>query len=1004
MMRYGNLRKSLILLLFASSSLAYSQNQAFDYAFRQDFNDDPLGTYVNDTWAEDWGHPNWSNSDNGFGYILSGESNYLEIPFPKNSFFFDGSGVQWQTLFDKGYDELYFSYRIRISDGFQNEDLHAKLPGLSGGASNAGGSIPDGTDGWSGRYMLESGRPCVYLYHPELYLSYGDSYAVPDKTYYGDMVCFNVPDLTAGKWYVITQRIVMNTPGNHDGIVEGFINGKMVVQRKGIRFRDISSLMIDRIYFSNFLGGSGIPPTKDEYIDYDDFCAFQYADNMDVPRGNTPSPADRILILPYKDEFDQNWKTTLQTTTNSATSVSVSWQPYMFEVSYSLERKSESDAGFTKIASLEYDKTSYTDVNLDPSTSYTYRIIADGISTDEKSATTFALHIPAFPTNLNAQSINKQDISLTWSDNSDNETGFELYIGSNSSGDFTLLSNLSDNTVSYAITGLTPGTTYFFKIRSYNEDGNSVFSDVLQVTTIALNLPNAPTNLTATEIGFNSASLKWNDNANNERGYKLERTGPDNATKMTFNLAANSSSFADTGLVYNSSYTYVVHAFNDDGTSGYSQTLSVALVHISPPPAPSLLETKNFTDNSITIKWNDNSANESGFVVMRSPVIDLADVSTINVNANDTMYVDNNLAPNTAYVYTVQAINQIGNSPASNRKIASTLSFAETKRVKNGLIAYYNFGYNPYNLISDLSGYGEPLDLQILQPTSVQWNEFNRLVIKSNTTLVSTAPAKKIVSAIKETDEVTVECWIRPAEPFTSGDSRVVSLANNNNDIGFVIDQYYNSSETKTLNYGSRLSTVSTSQAGFPEIATDRKNAYLNLQQVVFSHDSLGNETVYINGEVTAKDYRSSTMDNWKDNFYLRLGNESDQSLPWTGTYYIMAIYNTALSPRQVKLNYAAGPCDSLLNNGMNYQMNIYPNPASEFVNIEISPDESLDYIPATTLRMQDLTGRLFYEESIFNPNISFSKSFDIRSFPKGMYIVTVISGKISKSAKFIVQ
>jgi hypothetical protein len=88
----------------------------------------------------------------------------------------------------------------------------------------------------------------------------------------------------------------------------------------------------------------------------------------------------------------------------------------------------------------------------------------------------------------------------------------------------------------------------------------------------------------------------------------------------------------------------------------------------------------------------------------------------------------------------------------------------------------------------------------------------------------------------------------------------------------------------------------------------------------------------------------------------------------------------------------------------MNYQISIYPNPASEQVNIQIVPDKSLDYIPPTMIRMQDLTGRVFYEEHVFNPNNQSLNVYDVKSLPKGLYIIQVISGSQSKSTKLIVQ
>lgn len=97
-----------------------------------------------------------------------------------------------------------------------------------------------------------------YLYYPDLFRHFGDSLPIPEKKYYGAGPLLNAGFiLKPNVWYTVTQRVVLNTPGKSNGLVEGFINGKKCAQQTGIRFRDVSDLTIDRIYFANFLGGSG---------------------------------------------------------------------------------------------------------------------------------------------------------------------------------------------------------------------------------------------------------------------------------------------------------------------------------------------------------------------------------------------------------------------------------------------------------------------------------------------------------------------------------------------------------------------------------------------------------------------------------------------------------------------------------------------------------------------------------------------------------------------------
>lgn len=283
----------------ATSYLSLVNSSKFNMVFSQDFNNDATGTYKETEWKADWNNPSWANHNLGYGTIVaSGSNKYLKQSYPAGAFGVS-KGYQWQAKFSKGYNELYFSYKVKFSSGFTNTNLHGKLPGLSGGASNSGGYLPNGTDGWSARYMFHGTMVNFYLYYPEVYKMFGDSKPVSGKTYYGAGPTLN-PGFTlkTDTWYTVTQRIVMNNVGKADGLVEGFINGKLCAVKTGLRFRDISTLMIDRIFFANFFGGSGVAPTKTESISFDDFFVYTYASSVSIARNNVPNPAGTTIILP----------------------------------------------------------------------------------------------------------------------------------------------------------------------------------------------------------------------------------------------------------------------------------------------------------------------------------------------------------------------------------------------------------------------------------------------------------------------------------------------------------------------------------------------------------------------------------------------------------------------------------------------------------------------------------------------------------------------------------
>jgi hypothetical protein len=86
-----------------------------------------------------------------------------------------------------------------------------------------------------------------------------------------------------------------------------------------------------------------------------------------------------------------------------------------------------------------------------------------------------------------------------------------------------------------------------------------------------LNPPGTPSGLTATAVSGSQINLLWTDNATNETGFIVARTtvsgGP--YTNLA-SLAANATSYANTGLPTNTTYYYVVRATNSYTASANS--------------------------------------------------------------------------------------------------------------------------------------------------------------------------------------------------------------------------------------------------------------------------------------------------------------------------------------------------------------------------------------------------------------------------------------------------
>jgi hypothetical protein len=114
------------------------------------------------------------------------------------------------------------------------------------------------------------------------------------------------------RWYNITIRLVVNTftgsTQDQNGLIEGFVNGYLVGQQTGLNllgYDDIND-PINHVRIRCFYGGGSSPPIHDdEWIYLDDWVFWQYDNEADVPRGNTPSPEGRILSLPPEADIDK---------------------------------------------------------------------------------------------------------------------------------------------------------------------------------------------------------------------------------------------------------------------------------------------------------------------------------------------------------------------------------------------------------------------------------------------------------------------------------------------------------------------------------------------------------------------------------------------------------------------------------------------------------------------------------------------------------------------------
>ena len=256
------------------------------------------------------------------------------------------------------------------------------------------------------------------------------------------------------------------------------------------------------------------------------------------------------------------------------------------------------------------------------------------------------------PSGASASAFSSTQIDITWQDNSQNESGFDVQRSPDPSGTFWPVGASAANAVTYRDQGLAPSTQYCYRVRAIRSSpGNtsfSAFSNIVCLTTP----PPPPANASGAKAVASTGTgvtLSWTDNSWNEDGFRLYSSSDGTGWTLAGTVSPNTESWV-TAL----SACYRVVAFNVGGEAPPSN------VACAIPAQATGAKALPASPTSVTVSWTDASPNESGFRVYRSP-----DGTTwtpaATVAANVTSWFTDQPA-----CYRVVAFNGYGDAPASN--------------------------------------------------------------------------------------------------------------------------------------------------------------------------------------------------------------------------------------------------------------------------------------------------------------------------------------------------
>lgn len=120
----------------------------------------------------------------------------------------------------------------------------------------------------------------------------------------------------------------------------------------------------------------------------------------------------------------------------------------------------------------------------------------------------------------------------------------------------------------------------------------------------------------------------------------------------------------------NGKWAVAAGSFSPRETGPYTLTLTCSETQANTPAAPTGLQATAVSSTEIDLSWQDNSNNETGFIVEALINGSFQQIGT--VNANFTAARITNLTPQTSYTFRIRARNANGTSAPSNQVTATT--------------------------------------------------------------------------------------------------------------------------------------------------------------------------------------------------------------------------------------------------------------------------------------------------------------------------------------------
>ena len=341
------------------------------------------------------------------------------------------------------------------------------------------------------------------------------------------------------------------------------------------------------------------------------------------------------------------------------------------------EVQQQSGDSWGAVATLAADATSHTVTGLTGGTSYTFRIrlATSSGNADSHPVSAIALAPPRPVAGLTVSDTTRTSVELSWTLPAQGTGvtvgGVEVQykLGASWSTAWSTVATLAADATSHTVSGLTPGTSYAFRIRIATNNGHA---ESRSVRASAMPSPRPATGVTVSYVKTAGFGVSWTIPAQPE-GVSVTEVVP----YLVYDrgmvgpvLPADATSYEAAGLTPATTYTVLIELITNNGNA-HSEPVSVTTLAVNAPPAKPAtgLSASNATQTTMDLSWTlpaqGMGVSVTAVEVQQQGADDAwATVATLATDA--TSHSVTGLTAGTAYTFRVRLATSSGNADSES--------------------------------------------------------------------------------------------------------------------------------------------------------------------------------------------------------------------------------------------------------------------------------------------------------------------------------------------------